>query len=255
MAAGAQGAESKLVASVKDNGEAAEGGSPGYMGVLVKNLTPDAWVVIVILGIMFLIAFWVMVAKTLFVVRADKTTGASWCASEARLDMLALEQGPAHPHSSLFRLYKAGVRELKKRDIGTRDEQTEVKPLSGASLDAVKASVDADMVRESHSLNALMVFLTIAISGGPFLGLLGTVVGVMITFAAIAGGRRRQCQRDRPRHRRRAPRAPSPASPSRSPRSLATTGSPRGSRTSRRTCRSSSTSSSPVSPKSTVRHE
>ena len=28
--------------------------------------------------------------------------------------------------------------------------------------------------------------LTIAISGGPFLGLLGTVVGVMITFAAIA---------------------------------------------------------------------
>ena len=31
-----------------------------------------------------------------------------------------------------------------------------------------------------------MVFLTIAISGGPFLGLLGTVVGVMITFAAIA---------------------------------------------------------------------
>jgi biopolymer transport protein ExbB len=32
----------------------------------------------------------------------------------------------------------------------------------------------------------LMVFLTLSISGGPFLGLLGTVVGVMITFAAIA---------------------------------------------------------------------
>jgi biopolymer transport protein ExbB len=31
-----------------------------------------------------------------------------------------------------------------------------------------------------------VVMLTIAISGGPFLGLLGTVVGVMITFAAIA---------------------------------------------------------------------
>jgi len=31
-----------------------------------------------------------------------------------------------------------------------------------------------------------MVMLTIAISGGPFLGLLGTVIGVMITFAAIA---------------------------------------------------------------------
>jgi biopolymer transport protein ExbB len=31
-----------------------------------------------------------------------------------------------------------------------------------------------------------MVLLTIAISGGPFIGLLGTVVGVMITFAAVA---------------------------------------------------------------------
>jgi biopolymer transport protein ExbB len=41
-------------------------------------------------------------------------------------------------------------------------------------------------VREIHKLNARMVLLTIAISGGPFLGLLGTVVGVMITFAAIA---------------------------------------------------------------------
>jgi hypothetical protein len=50
----------------------------------------------------------------------------------------------------------------------------------------VKAAIDADMVRETHRLNSQMVLLTIAISGGPFLGLLGTVVGVMITFAAIA---------------------------------------------------------------------
>jgi biopolymer transport protein ExbB len=42
------------------------------------------------------------------------------------------------------------------------------------------------MVRETNRLNAQMVLLTIAIAGGPFLGLLGTVVGVMITFAAIA---------------------------------------------------------------------
>jgi biopolymer transport protein ExbB len=58
--------------------------------------------------------------------------------------------------------------------------------LSDASLSAVKATIDADSVRESYSLNSQMVLLTIAISGGPFLGLLGTVVGVMITFASIA---------------------------------------------------------------------
>ena len=187
VSAGAQGAESQLVASVKEKGDTVAGEeSPGYMGILVKNLTTDAWAVIIILGLMFVVACWVMVTKTVFVMRADKDNrkflqrfrGAS-------LDMLHLERGSAHPNSSLFRLYLAGVRELKKRDIG-HDEQTPTKPLSGASLDAVKASVDADLVRESHQLNSQMVFLTIAISGGPFLGLLGTVVGVMITFAAIA---------------------------------------------------------------------
>ena len=42
------------------------------------------------------------------------------------------------------------------------------------------------MMRENQRFNSGIVLLTIAISGGPFLGLLGTVVGVMITFAAIA---------------------------------------------------------------------
>src|SRR6201999_946661 len=42
------------------------------------------------------------------------------------------------------------------------------------------------LLREQQKLNSQMVLLTIAISGGPFLGLLGTVVGVMITFAAVA---------------------------------------------------------------------
>jgi biopolymer transport protein ExbB len=74
------------------------------------------------------------------------------------------------------------VQELEKRQIG----ESGARALSGLSLDAVKASVDADLVRESQRLNSNIVLLTIAISGGPFLGLLGTVVGVMITFAAIA---------------------------------------------------------------------
>ena len=44
----------------------------------------------------------------------------------------------------------------------------------------------ASLIREQQSLSSQMVLLTIAISGGPFIGLLGTVVGVMITFAGVA---------------------------------------------------------------------
>jgi biopolymer transport protein ExbB len=46
--------------------------------------------------------------------------------------------------------------------------------------------METGLTRESQMLSKLMVVLIVSISGGPFLGLLGTVVGVMITFAAIA---------------------------------------------------------------------
>ncbi|MFG6489825.1 DUF2341 domain-containing protein [Roseateles sp. BYS78W] len=186
VAAGAQGAESKLVASTreaKDSAEAEGGESHGYMGILVKNLTPDAWAVIGILGVMFAIAAWVMVTKSLLVNRVAKANRSFVLKfREADEELLKLETHAPHPASPIYRLYQAGVRELAKRKVG----EAGAKPLSGASLDAVKASVDADYVRENAQLNSGMVLLTIAISGGPFLGLLGTVVGVMITFAAIA---------------------------------------------------------------------
>ena len=183
LSAASQGADSKLVTAQKEaEGQADAAESPGYLGILVKNLTVDAWIIIIILGIMFVLAVWVMVVKSMFVSRADRDNRSFLRRfRNATSELLHLETGAVHPNSSLFRLYQSGVRELKKRDIGARDVT-----LSGASLNAVKASIDADLVRENHHLNSQMVLLTIAISGGPFLGLLGTVVGVMITFAAIA---------------------------------------------------------------------
>ena len=88
-------------------------------------------------------------------------------------------------HSSVYRIYHVGVTELKTRFPSAKNDQT-FPEISERSMNAVRASLDAQLTRESHKLNSAMVFLTSAISGGPFLGLLGTVVGVMITFAAIA---------------------------------------------------------------------
>jgi biopolymer transport protein ExbB len=58
--------------------------------------------------------------------------------------------------------------------------------LSPQAIEAIRASLDASLTRMTQRLQSQMVWLTISIAGGPFLGLLGTVVGVMITFAAIA---------------------------------------------------------------------
>jgi biopolymer transport protein ExbB len=88
--------------------------------------------------------------------------------------------------STLYRLYHHGVREAQKRVGGQTVSAARVSVLSPQSIDAIRAAMDASMTRLQQSLSSQMVLLTIAISGGPFLGLLGTVIGVMITFAAIA---------------------------------------------------------------------
>ena len=180
----AQSADAKLVLAVTETEEtagAAEGSEQGHFAILVDNLTLDAWVVIIILAVMFAIAAWVMWEKTVLVGKADAANQRFLQGFRNTTDVLTVPTNEA-VHSPLARLYQAGLRELQKRDVGKEGAA----PLSGASLDAVKAAVDADLIRESHTLNSKIVLLTIAISGGPFLGLLGTVVGVMITFAAIA---------------------------------------------------------------------
>jgi biopolymer transport protein ExbB len=180
----AQSADARLVAGVRqtpDSTSEDDGAHGGYMGILVKNLTVDAWVVIALCGVLFVIACWVMVVKFVLVRRTDSANQGFLVEFRDARDVMQVQGPQAHPGSSLARMYAAGLRELHKRDVREGGPR-----LSGASIDAVKAAVDADVVRENNRLNSQMVWLTIAISGGPFLGLLGTVVGVMITFAAIA---------------------------------------------------------------------
>jgi biopolymer transport protein ExbB len=183
----AQSADAKLVATKTQASDdtGTESGGGGYFGILFKSLTPDAWVVIGILAVMFIIAASVMVTKALYVNRTESANRRFLAHFRQMSDVLKVDsaQNPGRfEDSSLYRLYRAGLVELTKRDVGRQGRE----PLSGASIDAVKAAIDADSVREGYRLNAQMVLLTIAISGGPFLGLLGTVIGVMITFAAIA---------------------------------------------------------------------
>ncbi len=86
--------------------------------------------------------------------------------------------------SSLYNIYETGYREVHDRLKGGRCLPDGT--IAPQSLAAIRSAMDSQMVREQQKLNNLMVLLTIAISGGPFIGLLGTVIGVMITFAAIA---------------------------------------------------------------------
>lgn len=163
--------------------EGEDDGEVNYLGILIGSLTLDAEIVIGILVVMFVISLWVMYAKAVVVIRTEKDNAVFLKRFQEanNKDFLHLDDGVILPNSTLLDLYKAGIREILKRE-----KSGEKLALSGSSMDAIKAAIDAGLVRSTQRLNSLMVLLTIAISGGPFLGLLGTVVGVMITFAAIA---------------------------------------------------------------------
>ena len=181
LSASAQGMDSQLL-KIEAGDDEEEGGGPNYIAILVSSLTIDAKVVIGILAIMFGISTWVMVKKARLVSVTDKDNSLFLTRFQnAGTDLLSLDEGADYENSTLYRLYMAGLREIRKRE-----QAGQALALSGAAMDAIKAAIDADLVRETQKQNAGMVLLTIAISGGPFLGLLGTVVGVMITFAAIA---------------------------------------------------------------------
>jgi biopolymer transport protein ExbB len=178
-----QGAESKLLNYGAD--EKQSGVGFGYFGIIVKSVTADAWSIIGILMIMAVLSWVVMWQRASYVNRVTN-------ANEDFLDafrqqgrnILALSKDPAAARlqdASLYRLYKVGAGEVwNRRDADGHDH------IAAESIEAIRATMDSVLVRENQRLSKSMVLLTIAISGGPFLGLLGTVVGVMITFAAIA---------------------------------------------------------------------
>jgi biopolymer transport protein ExbB len=185
----------------------------GYFGVLLKAVTIDGWIVIIILMVMALASWVVMVEKHRYLKRQKQgndvfvpafrrldndltrlSDGAAFQADEsanAVADKSGLKRNTrpkdataALRHSAINRIYLIGADEIRRRFPGDATGGTHV--LSAEAIAAIRSALDAGLVRELQALNRLMVILTISISGGPFLGLLGTVIGVMVTFAAIA---------------------------------------------------------------------
>jgi biopolymer transport protein ExbB/TolQ len=60
------------------------------------------------------------------------------------------------------------------------------KKISRHGMNAVRIAIERGMGESTVNLESGMIILATAISGGPFVGLLGTVWGVMDTFSGIA---------------------------------------------------------------------
>ncbi len=177
--------------------------SASYFAIILSNITIDGWVIIGLLAVMFIISMMVMVSKGVVISRIRKDNRLFMTrfrelgqGNPAALDLGEDDAEPeiddsalllalfgkhdSYQSSSLYQIYHAGVQEIKQRKFDT------LRGLSPEALAVIRGHLEAAMSREYQRLNKQLVLLTISISGGPFLGLLGTVMGVMITFAAIA---------------------------------------------------------------------
>ncbi len=166
-------------------------------GDIAKNMMFDGWIAVGGCVIMIIFGWGVAIRKFLYLNSIQKGSDAFtklW--NQLSSDLTALDHsdgesaanfgGKVGPkmmrnirRSPLYHIYHIGSEEIRRR-IG------EGKGLSARSIQAIRASLDTGLVKENERMNSGLIFLTISIAGGPYVGLLGTVVGVMITFAIIA---------------------------------------------------------------------
>jgi biopolymer transport protein TolQ len=85
----------------------------------------------------------------------------------------------------LFVVYAAGSLELDTR-LRAGSAEVRKKHVSLKTIEHVKRLLENAVSQEALKLESGLILLAIAVSGGPFMGLLGTVWGVMSTFAGIA---------------------------------------------------------------------
>lgn len=186
----AQGADSRLISYGAD--EQSTGQS--HFAFILKAMPFDAWVVVAILGLMMLLSWAIMIAKGRHFGRTSKAN-AVFTESFGKLsgvplrtlsDMDRQGKAPTAMHDgSLWRIYQVAIDEMQQRH--QRDGNSGY--LSGATIAAIRASMDAVMVREQEAMARRMNWLSTTIEGAPYVGLFGTVIGIMLVFvvAAMAG--------------------------------------------------------------------
>jgi biopolymer transport protein ExbB/TolQ len=147
--------------------------------------TLEAKAIIALLALGSVVAWYLMISKYLQMAQARKLN--QFFTSEFRSQKAVLDVYDRRVQAEgcpLFMVYHAGSEELNarlKNPDGSRKRQVSIK-----GVEHVKRTMENAVAQESLKLESGLIILAVAVSGAPFLGLLGTVWGVMSTFGHIA---------------------------------------------------------------------
>ena len=185
--AGSQGQDGKLITTSPEESGKSGGSSETIhmLRVVAGTVTLDAWVIISLCTFMLCLAIGVFINKFMYLQKIIASNKDFSDEFEGINDPISIDaEADEHEDSGLFRVYRAGHREIQRLKLRQADSGNG--KLSRAAISIFETALDRASVREAQQMNAWMIVLTLGISGGPFWGLLGTVWGVMNTFAGLA---------------------------------------------------------------------
>lgn len=187
--------------------------TPFFAGALdfaFKQATPEGKTTICVLVILSIFSWTVIITKSRQLLRARKAGKKFFAAyRETRDPMDLARKGVEFDGAPAYELYYSGAEELEyqlknnpvqvvavknishggatvtgaQTDMLARQITTKI---SRSSFDSVRVALERAASSQALSLEKGMIILSTAVAGGPFIGLLGTVWGVMETFSGIA---------------------------------------------------------------------
>jgi biopolymer transport protein ExbB/TolQ len=178
----------------------------------IQNATTEGKITVLALLVLSLFSWTIIISKFRQLMIARKATKKFFAAYNSTRDPLDIQRkGEEYDGAPAYQLYIRGADELAYQlknnpvpvqaaakfipsnggehtntDYLARSAETKV---SMASFEAVKVILEEASGGEAMALEKGMIVLSTAVAGGPFIGLLGTVWGVMSTFAGIAESR------------------------------------------------------------------
>jgi len=151
-----------------------------------EQATTEAKVIIFTLVIFSIVAWSVMASKAMQMRRAKKLNQLFDAEFRSQTSVLAIFDRRVQVEGCpLFTVYQEGCLELDARLKASGGEGRR-NWISLKAMEHVKRALERAVASQSLKLESGLILLAIAVSGAPFLGLLGTVWGVMSTFGHIA---------------------------------------------------------------------
>src|SRR6516165_3619872 len=173
----------------------------------IQNATTEGKITVIALLVLSLFSWTIIITKFRQLLIARNATRKFFAAYNSTRDPLEIRrQGLEFDGAPAYQLYIRGADEMtfhlennaapmqvvtpSNPDDGQADTaflaRTTPTKISMASFEAVKVVLEEAAGGEAMGLEKGMIVLSTAVAGGPFIGLLGTVWGVMETFAGIA---------------------------------------------------------------------